>query len=252
MRHGFSMITAVSAAALLASSVGCGGDDSGSSATQTTAVLPDQVSVTYQCPSVPNQPGTGAVRVVDAGVCGYVDGLGHVTYGLLVENTSDQTVYDVIVDVEVHDSTGVSHGRSIPHHIYALQPGQRIGTGYYAVVHGSADIVGLEFDVDVPDAPPTELPAGEITVSDLSTTVEGGERSTTFTLTSTYSRGFEDGLGLFVVYRNEAGEIVGGDDDFITGLGPQGTLTHTITSTYVNPEITQAEVYANPDPRPAQ
>lgn len=247
MRHGASMITAVSTAALLAT-VGCGGEDGGSGATQTTALLPDPVEVTYQCPTVSDQGSTAPVQVVEAGVCAYVDALGYVTYGLVVENTSDQTVRDVIVDVEVHDSTGVSHGRSIPHHIYALAPGQRIGTGYYSVVQGTAEVVGIETDVNVAEPGATsELPEGEIRVSDVSTTVEGTERKTTFTLASTYPQPFDDGLGLFVVYRNEAGQIVGGDDDFVTGLGPQGTVTHTVSSTYVNPAITRAEIYPNPD-----
>lgn len=252
MQHGASMITAVCTAALLAT-MGCGGEDGGNGATQTTAVLPDPVEVTYQCPTVSDQQESAAqVRVVEAGVCAYVDALGYVTYGLVVQNTSDQTVRDVIVDVEVHDSTGVSHGRSIPHHIYALAPGQRVGTGYYSVMQGTAEVVGIETDVNVAAPGATsELPEGEIRVSDVSTTVEGTERKTTFTLTSTYAEAFEDGLGLFVVYRNEAGQIVGGDDDFVTGLGPQEPVTHTVTSTYVNPTITRAEIYPNPD-LPAQ
>jgi hypothetical protein len=250
MGHERSVITAAASTAVLLAAVGCGGNDSGSRGAQTTAP-PGHLEVTYRCPELPDRPElAGPVQVVDAGVCAYEDGLSHVTYGMVLENTSDETLRNVIVDVKIRDSQGLVHGREIPHQIFALGPGQRTGSAYFSVVQGGADAASLEVDVDIPEPieGADELPSGEIRVSDVSTTVEEGERATTFTLTSTYSRGFETGLSLFVVYRDAEGRIVGGDDDFLTGLGPRGTVTHTVTSSNTDPDITEAEIYPNPDP----
>lgn len=254
MRHKGSISTAVATVTVLAAA-GCGADDGAGGMTDATVGGPTTVvgEAAYACTSSIEQPDSeGPVRVIDSGACGYQDALGHVTYGLVVENSGDEPLTNVFVDIEAHDASGASHGRPVPHQIYALAPGQRIGVGYDAVAQGTTpEVVELEVSVNVQnDLEPAEG-GGEIQVSDVATAVEGVQRTTTFRLTSTYTQALEGGVALFVVYRDAAGTILGGDDGFVERMDPGATIDQVISSTNINPEITEVEVYVNPDTRPA-
>jgi hypothetical protein len=238
-----SIITAVATAGLLTAG-SCGGDDDvGGATTQTSAA-----EVRYLCPAAAAQPASdGPVQVTETGSCGFDDGLGYVTYGLVVQNTGDQRLNDVHVDVDMH-SAGFTAARATGHHIYELEPGEDLGIGYFAPVQGASGEVALDVQVDVPEPfDDPNIPDGEMTVSDVSTAVEGSARTTTFTLTSTYPEAF-NGVEVFVVYRDDAGAILGGEQSLVGTVEANGTVTHTVPSGYVNPTATQAEVYVNEHP----
>jgi hypothetical protein len=252
MRHERSIISICVTAGLLAS-VSCGGGDDAAEGTPTRQT--SAAEVVYECPPVEEQqPTDGPVQVTTSGLCSYDDGLGHVTYGVVVRNTGPEPVYRVLLDVDVHDSTGIDAGRAIPHLIHKLEPGEELGIGYSSLVEASA--VGgmtegraLGVRVTVPDMPDPAWPEDGMTVSDVSTTLEGGTRSTTFAITSGYDFP-RDSVEVFVVYRDAQGLILGGEQDLIAQFDPHGTVTHTIGSNYANPAVTQASVYVNDNPEP--
>jgi hypothetical protein len=243
MRLGRVMTTAATTAALL-TAMGCGGDDSAEGSTTQSSTA----EAGYICPASSQPAIQGPVQVTALGGCSYHNGLGHVTYGLVVQNTGDETVHRVSVDVDVLDPSGVSAGRAVPHLVYRLEPGQEIGLGYQSVVQGTPEGATLSVQVDVPPDP-IEWPDGEMTVSDVVTTVEGSARTTTFTLTSSYEYP-RSSVEVFAVYRNAEGQIIGGESDLVENIDAGGTVTHTIPSEYVNPAITEALVFVNDNPEP--
>jgi hypothetical protein len=238
-----SIIMAVATAGLLTAG-SCGGDDEvGDATTETSAA-----EVGFLCPANVDRPADEAgVRVTEAGVCGYDDGLGRATYGLVLQNTSDGVLNDVVVDIDMH-SAGFNAARATGHHIYKLEPGEDLGIGYYSLVQGTPGEVALDIHVDVPEpANDPNLAQGQITASDVSTALEGTGRTTSFTLTSTYEQAFQD-VEVFVVYRDDAGTILGGEQTVVERVEASGTVTHTLASQYDNPAATQATIYVNENP----
>lgn len=247
MRLKRSIITAVATAGLLTAG-SCGGDDpaAGGPTTQQTGAP----EVGYQCPESASQPAVdGPVQVTKLGVCSYHDGLGRVTYGVVVQNTGDEAVHEVSVDVDVHDTAPVNAGRAVPHFIFELEPGQEIGIGYYSLVEGTPEGSVLSVQIDYPEATDdgARWADGEMSTSNVVTTVEGGGRTTSFTLASTYDFP-RDSVEVFVVYYDAAGVVVGGEADLVGHIDAQGTVTHVVTSDYVNPAVTEAAVYVNDNP----
>jgi hypothetical protein len=238
-----SIITAVATAGLLTAG-SCGGDDEVGGATTETSTA----EVGFLCPAdVARPPDEAGVRVTEAGVCGYDDGLGRATYGLVLQNTGEGVLNDVHVDVEMHGA-GFNAARATGHHVYKLEPGEDLGIGYYSLVQGTPGEVALDVRVDVPEpANDPNLAQGQITASNVSTALEGTGRTTTFTLTSTYDRAFE-GVEVFVVYRDDAGTILGGEQTIVERVEAGGTVEHTLPSQYNNPDATQATVYVNENP----
>jgi hypothetical protein len=243
MRLERVIITAATTAAVL-TAIGCGGDDSAEGATTQTSTS----EAAYVCPQSSQPAVQGPVQVTALGGCSYHNGLGHVTYGLVARNTGDEAVHKVSIDVDVLDPSGVSAGRAVPHLIYRLEPGQEIGVGYQSLVQGTPEGATLSVQVEVPNEP-IEWPEGEIAVSGVATTVEGSARTTSFTLTSSYDYPRQS-VEVFAVYRNAEGQIIGGESDLVESIDAGGTVTHTISSEYLNPEVTEAVVYVNDNPEP--
>jgi hypothetical protein len=261
MRHERSIITAGTVALLLtAGSCGDGSDggDFASRSVTTEEASAASSEVTYDCPGPGEHPVEGPVQVVAAGLCSYDDGLGRVTYGLVVENTGPETVHEVLLDVDVNDSTGANAGRAVPHFLFELRPGEEIGIGYSSLVEGAS--VGsapesrtLAVRVEIPEVLNNIVGWADanVTVSDVSTSVERDARTTTFSLSSTYDFPL-DGVEVYVVYRNDEGAVLGGEADLVPRMEAHGTVAHTITSDYVNPGVTQAQVFVNDNPEPPQ
>lgn len=242
MRLERSTIAAVAAAGLLTAG-GCTQDDTTSDATQETTP-PD---TRYVCASPVNQTEPDLPVQVVGGACGYDDGSGHVTYGVVVRNTGSETLHDIGVAVDVQAAGGQGVRRSMPHRVFAIEPGQEVGVSYESQGQGAPSDLTLQVHVDpmeVVDEPEAEA---QVTVSEVTSEVAGGERTTNFTLTSAYPFRIRN-MEVFVVYRDAAGSIVGGDADVVERLEAQSTATHTVTSDYLNPAITEADVYVNENP----
>lgn len=235
------------AAVAVASSLivgGCTQDDGTSDATQAST----RPEISYVCsgPTDLAQPEL-PVRIVGAGACGYDDGLGHVTYGVVLQNVDDETVHDLSVAVELQIRGGPRVGRSVAHRVYAIAPGQELGVSYASPADGMPNDLSLQVQVtpaEVVDEPEAQA---EVEVSDVNTAVVGSSRSTTFNLTSSYPFPMLS-MEVFVVYRDATGTILGGEMDIIDRVEAQGTASHTVTSGYVNPDVTQASVYVNENP----
>jgi hypothetical protein len=239
-----SIAAAVVAVGLLVASVsGCADDDAGGA---TRSTMPPEVR--YHCATSVNQPDqTVPIEVVEAGVCGYDDGLGQVTYGVVVQNVGTETLRDVNLSVDVGGSGVTGTGRSVPHYLYVLAPGEQIGVGYRSPQGSTSDELTLQ--VRATQQPVVEQPEADATlaVSGVATAVEEETRTTDFTLTSSYPFPLQR-IEVFVIYRDAEGTIVGGEQDFVERVETQGTVTHTTTSTYVNPAATEAVVFVNEHP----
>jgi hypothetical protein len=222
----------------------CSDDNSASPPTSETT----EPQVTYGCSTPPGPPDLQVpVQVLAAGVCGYDDGLGQATYGVVVQNVGEETLNHLSFAVDVEGPGGVRAGRSVAHHVYELAPGEQIGVGYLSVVGGIP--AGLELRMRAEQSAFVDEPEAdaEVAVSNVTTAVQGDARTTSFTLASTYPFPLQ-GVDVYAVYRDAAGVIVGGEADVVDRVEAQGTATHTITSTYLNPAVTQAEVYVNENP----
>jgi hypothetical protein len=242
MRIQRSVVAAVATAALLAA--GCADDDD----TDASGVTTTEPEVAYGCSSPSGQPElTIPVQIVAAGVCGYDDGMGHLYYGVIVQNVGNETLHDMGVTVDVQDTAAVAVGRSVPHQIHRLEPGGELGIGYHTHLQGSPGDVTIQVRADQLDLPnPTEAEA-DVTVDDVSTAVEGSTRTTNFTLTSRYGFPLQS-VEVFVLYRDDRGAVIGGEQDLVPRLDPQSPVTHSVTSSYLNPAATQASVYVNEIP----
>jgi hypothetical protein len=242
MRIERSIIATVAAVMLLAAGA-CADDDDETGTAQQTA--PPEVS--YECSPATGLDSTLPVRLVGGGVCGYDDGLGHVYYGVVLQNVGADDLRDLAVAVDVRDGSLASIGRSVPHQVFVLPPGQEMGIGYHSHLQAPPGQPTMQVQVrplEVQNGP--ESPA-DITVSDVATTVQDSSRTTTFTLTSTFLFPLQP-VEVFVVYRDASGAVLGGEQDLVENIPAQGRVPHTLTSSYVNPAVTQASVYVNENP----
>lgn len=237
-----SIVAAVAAVALLTAGA-CADDDDRGATPETTTPDVGYICSSPAAPAVTSMP----VQVVGAGVCGYDDGLGEVTYGVVVRNTGDETLKDLSLAVDVRGDGGIVAGRSVPHYVYVLAPGEELGVGYRSPAAAAPEGLTLGVRVDqmeVVDEPEADA---QVTVSDVSTAVQGNDRTTTFTATSTYPFPLLR-VEVYVVYRDAAGAIVGGEQHLIDRMEVQGTAAHTVTSDYLNPTVTRADVYVSENP----
>jgi hypothetical protein len=237
-----STIVAVAATGLLAVVASCTQDeDSGDITQETTA--PD---VGYVCSAPVNQTEPDLPVEVVGGACGDDDGLGHLTYGVVVQNVGEETLHDLGVAVDLQAAGGQGVRRSVPHRVYVIEPGEEIGFSYSVAGATHGDLT-LQVQVDPLDAVDEPEAQAQVGVSNVASDVVDGARETSFTLTSTYPFRVRN-LEVFVVYRDATGAIVGGDADIVERLEAQGTATHTVTSSYLNPAIAEADVYVNENP----
>jgi hypothetical protein len=151
--------------------------------------------------------------VVEQGHSQYPSSYGDplVSYGVVLENTSDQIATNVSVEVTLMGVTEPTPEAS-PVEIPVLMPGQRVGVGHTAYDDASA-MTGMDVAVDAtqwwpPDLRSIEL--GDISVSEL-TISPAGDGTLTFTLDSTVP--VYEGGTFHAVLRDASGTIVGGGND---------------------------------------
>lgn len=172
---------------------------------------------------------------------------GSVSYGFVVENTSDQVITSLPITYRFLDAAGeviVEHRTAFSddddtgdtESIPVLRPGERVGIGgmKYPGRPGAAEIqveIGEPGDW-MPEAVWYEVNGygrrdrGELTITDLDVRPgDDNEPVTTFTVESSFEQDWQP-TAVYVVFYNSDGEVIGGADDaFSVGRIPADGAT---------------------------
>jgi hypothetical protein len=236
----------VAATVTLLAAAGCGGDDDGDAA----ASGGGGDDGGYDCPIVETEVDSDLpIEVAEAGVCSYGYGSeGHfASFGLVVENTGTEPLVDVELGVEADTADGRVELRPMGDQIEVLPGGGRIGIGHGVALEERVEIETLVLTVDQPDraADADEMPIGRLFVRDESTTLgDDGERTNSFTAGLALAEEPLEDVPVYVIYRDDAGAIVGGALDSMPRLDPEVLdVEHSFADTYPNPDVVGIEVY---------
>ena len=183
------------------------------------------------------------LAVVDSGFSTYegFDGPAG-SYGLIVENTSDQPITDFTVQVVVYDTDDTVVG-SYDHTVAVVNPGARLGLGA-EISDPLPNGIG-RLDVRTERAEGDPVPRGAFTVADVSTSSDEFGVYTTFVVSSSYDVEFELSHA-YAVYRDAEGQIVGGANGLIDLIPRRGRANGEVTAFEVVPNVARAEVYVEP------
>jgi hypothetical protein len=183
------------------------------------------------------------LAVVDSGFSTYegFDGPAG-SYGLIVENTSDQPITHFTVQVVVYDTDDTVVG-SNDHTVAVVNPGARLGLGA-EISDPLPNGIG-RLDVRTERAEGDPVPRGAFTVADVSTSSDEFGVYTTFVVSSSYDVEFELSHA-YAVYRDAEGQIVGGANGLIDLIPRQGRANGEVTAFEVVPNVARAEVYVDP------
>ncbi|GIJ66615.1 hypothetical protein [Virgisporangium ochraceum] len=215
-------------------------------------------------------PDGGVLRVVEQGFTLDPDPrVDHVTYGLLLENTSRERIaYAVAVTVRAVDAAGGTvrqrFGREdvARHTVYAVFPGQRFGIGVEEWLDGRG-VAALTVTVEPPTWVPVDQPLqrdpGRLRVIRLGPLAAGEVRAiagSRFSVSFNASSGFEERIpvGVAVLWRDGAGRIVGGAAatdatrclDVAPGQGRFSVEPDRIRSVPAGADVARTEVFLAP------
>lgn len=207
-----------------------------------------------------SEPTEGGIEVVEQGFSVTLDTptrtTPYVSFGVVLENTSDRQANGVSVEVDLLDAAGaVIHTERAGS--VKVRPGETFGIGS-TICLPTTDVLdcatGPEpVDIEVRHRVITWTDPndeGPITVEGVSTTVDpgasGDEMVTTFEATSPYQEQL-GGPTPFAIYRNASGDIVGGDQGYLGFIPPGGTVAGDVTTTYAVADVdaTRTEVYVD-------
>lgn len=202
-------------------------------------------------PSTTEVPEVNPVVVVEQGFSSYTTDEGpHAGYGFILQNTGPDIVRSVDTTVTLYGAgdTEVWEGR---HTVDMLRPGEKTGYGdeIFGSALGGATVERIE--VVVPYIPkavedPSTIPDGAFQVGDIRTESSALFLHTTFSISTTYPTNLIFPVG-YAIYRNSAGQIIGGAST--TGLvAPDGAVPGEakISTWSIFPDFAAAEVYIDP------
>ena len=183
------------------------------------------------------------LAVVDSGFSTYrgFDGPAG-SYGLILENRSDQPITYFTVRVVVYDTNDVVLG-SYDHDVAVVKPGAELGLGA-EISDPLPDGIG-RLDIRTEEGEGDPPPRGIFTVADVSTSSDEFGVYTTFVVSSSYDMEFELPHA-YAVYRDAAGRIIGGANGLIDVIPPRGRASGEVTAFEVVPKVARAEVYVDP------
>lgn len=183
------------------------------------------------------------LAVVDSGFSTYegFDGPAG-SYGLILENRSDQPINHLAVQVVVYDTNDTVVG-TYDHAVAVLSPGARFGLGAEISDPLPNGIGRLDIRTEGREGEP--IPSGAFTVADVSTSSDEFGVYTTFVVSSSYAVEFEL-TPAYAVYRDAAGRIVGGASGLIDLIPPRGRANGEVTAFAVVPNVARGEVYVDP------
>jgi hypothetical protein len=183
------------------------------------------------------------LAVVDSGFSTYegFDGPAG-SYGLIVENRSDQPINHLAVQVVVYDTTDTVVG-TYDHTVAVVNPGARFGLGAEISDPLPNGIGRLDVRTERLEGEP--VPSGALTVANVSTSSDEFGVYTTFVVSSSYTVELEL-MPAYAVYRDAAGRIVGGANGLVDLIPPRGRANGEVTAFAVVPNVARAEVYVDP------
>jgi hypothetical protein len=176
-------------------------------------------------------------------VSGTPEGASRVSWGAIVENTSDRAANGVDLRATYHDADGTTEDRL---YTVDLLPGQRLGVGEDLVALDlNGPIVDVEFTVDrVESWRPRDADAA-IAADDVWVGYSpDGELTVAFVARSPNDSAVES-ISARAVFRNADGEIVGGSSG-ITGLQPGQPAQAWMVMPVEIPDASTVEVYILP------
>jgi len=207
--------------------------------TTTTEAAGDGTTTTTTAPS----ETIDGLEVVDSGFSTYEGFDGQVgSYGVIVENTTDEPITNFTIEVVLYDTTDTVVS-SDPHTVAVVNPGARLGLGA-EVADALPNGIG-RLDVQLEEGSGGPVPEGAFTVSDVSTSSDEFGIYTAFVVSSTYDMELELPYA-YAVYRDVAGRIIGGANGFVDVIPPRGRANGEVASFEVVPDVARAEVYVDP------
>ena len=199
-----------------------------------------------------NEPaGSTSVEVVETGFSNFMGGYDQderaVTYGFIVENTGDELATDISISISAYDASGTALA-SDSKTIYVLRPGEKIGIGdeFYGETF-STEVDSIDVQVSEPSNYSLEdVPEeGTLAAEGITTTADDYSVTTKFTAKSTYGEQL-DYPSAYAIYRNTAGDIIGGSSGSIDFITANGSTAGEVRSWDVIPDIATTEVYLDP------
>jgi hypothetical protein len=164
------------------------------------------------------------------------------SYGLILENTSDQPITYFAVEVVVYDTNDTVVG-SYAHDVAVVNPGATLGLGA-EISDPLPDGIG-RLDIRTEEGAGDPAPRGAFTVADVSTSSDEFGVYTTFVVSSSYDVEFELSYA-YAVYRDTEGRIIGGANGLIDLIPPRGRASGEVTAFEVVPNVARADVYVDP------
>jgi hypothetical protein len=233
-----------------------GGDDdepaTPAPGTPTTVAPTDGPDGTAAPPDGSDAPaGDATVEVIDQGFSNFASGFDDdersASYGFVIENTGDGTATDIRISVSAYDADDNALATD-SQTIYVLRPGQKMGVGdeFYGDDLAS-DVARLDVQISETSDPywAEEVPdEGRLTAEGVATSADDYGMTTTFTAKSTFGVQIDNPYA-YAVYRNAAGEIIGGSTGWLDFVPANGTTAGKITSYDVIPDVDATEVFVD-------
>jgi hypothetical protein len=227
-----------------------GGDDDDAHQREpvSTATTPTAESTTAPDGTTDTTDGGGTVdgsadvsqlALVESGFTASEDGG---SYGIIIQNNGTEMVTNFHVQVAVYDANDTVV-RTDRHLVAKLGPAEKLGIGYDLLSDDVANGVD-HLDVQFEDGFGDSVPDGTFEISEVATTTDQYGTETTFVVTSTYGIDV-DGPYAYVIYRNSAGEIIGGTYGFVDMVPAGGRAAGTLTSFDPVDGIATSEVYVD-------
>jgi hypothetical protein len=163
------------------------------------------------------------------------------SYGLILENTTDQPITFFTVQVVVYDTSDEVVG-SYDHDVAVVDPGARLGLGAEIGDPLPNGIGRLAIRTQTGEGGPAR--PGAFTVADVSTSSDEFGVYTTFVVSSSYGAELELPHA-YAVYRDPAGRIVGGATGLIDRIPSRGRVNGEVTAFEVVPNVARADVYVD-------
>jgi hypothetical protein len=191
---------------------------------------------------------SAGLEVIDSGFSNYpspYDDTNHVSYGYVIENTTDEPATSVEVTIALLDTDGTVVS-SDTEYINYLAPGAKIGQGDEPLEE-VPEVAEIQVQAAIPSYASEPTATGELTPANVTTTDDGDRYTTTFEVTSTYEVQL-DSPSAYVVYYDSSGKIVGGSYGFLSIVQPGGTTSAEVTSYELIPNVdpSKTEVYVDP------
>jgi hypothetical protein len=204
-------------------------------------------------PPASDVPASEVVEIVEEGW--YVPDESIGSYGFVVENTSDRLLGSFVVRVKAYDlSDHVISGLDTWKHVVGtMLPRQRIAIAdrLHPEARAAGGIGRLEFSIaelsedTAEGAGSSEVPQGSVQVGEIGRTTNTVRTTVSYAVTSSYDIALD--ANAYVVFRDAAGEIVGGASSFVDL--PAGATTignFDLPADVVSPAAASMEVHVVP------